>query len=229
LKGRDLTDHTKPGSLLPAATVVSVVSRVALALDYAHRQQVVHRDIKPANIMYERETDTVKVTDFGIARITDSSKTKTGLVLGTPSFMSPEQLAGKKVDGRSDLYSLGVMLYQLLTGVLPFRGESMAELMYKIANEEAADLRVHRANVSDALAELMKMALHKQPELRFQTGAQFSAALLQSMPDGETSNLSPTETGAEPAPSSTAFERTAAQNQVDFAATQVSRGPDLEI
>ena len=98
---------------------------------------MVHRDIKPANIMYELDSDTVKVTDFGIARITDSSKTKTGLVLGTPSFMSPEQIAGKKVDGRSDLYSLGVMLFQMLTGVLPFRGDSMAELMYKIANEEA--------------------------------------------------------------------------------------------
>ena len=85
-------------------------------------------------------SDTVKVTDFGIARITDSSKTKTGLVLGTPSFMSPEQIAGKKVDGRSDLYSLGVMLFQMLTGVLPFRGDSMAELMYKIANEEAPDV-----------------------------------------------------------------------------------------
>jgi serine/threonine protein kinase len=130
--------------------VLSIVARVAEALAYAHRQNVVHRDIKPANIMYELDSDTVKVTDFGIARITDSSKTKTGLVLGTPSFMSPEQLAGKKVDGRSDLYSLGVMLFQMLTGVLPFRGESMAELMYKIANEEAPDLRVIRSELPEA-------------------------------------------------------------------------------
>jgi serine/threonine protein kinase len=139
LKGKDLLDFCKDGNLLPVPTVLSIVARVAEALAYAHRQNVVHRDIKPANIMYEHDSDTVKVTDFGIARITDSSKTKTGLVLGTPSFMSPEQLAGKKVDGRSDLYSLGVMLFQMLTGVLPFRGESMAELMYKIANEEAPD------------------------------------------------------------------------------------------
>src|SRR5258706_1880331 len=96
---------------------------------------VVHRDIKPANIMYEPESDTAKVTDFGIARITDSSRTKTGMVLGTPSYMSPEQLSGKKVDGRSDLFSLGVTLYQLLTAALPFQGESMATLMFKIANE----------------------------------------------------------------------------------------------
>jgi serine/threonine protein kinase len=136
----------------PAAgdKVVSIVARVAEALDYAHQQNVVHRDIKPANIMYEPDSDTVKVTDFGIARITDSSKTKTGLVLGTPSFMSPEQIAGKKVDGRSDLYSLGVMLFQMLAGVLPFRGDSMAELMYKIANEEAPDIRIIRKEIPSA-------------------------------------------------------------------------------
>ena len=142
LKGKDLLDHCKDGNLLPVPKVLSIIARVAEALAYAHRQNVVHRDIKPANIMYENDSDTVKVTDFGIARITDSSKTKTGLVLGTPSFMSPEQLAGKKVDGRSDLYSLGVMMFQMLAGVLPFRGESMAELMYKIANEEAPDIRI---------------------------------------------------------------------------------------
>jgi serine/threonine-protein kinase len=122
LKGKDLLDFCRRDHLLPVPQVLGIVARVAEALDYAHKQNVVHRDIKPANIMYDPATDTVKVTDFGIARITDSSKTKTGLVLGTPSFMSPEQLAGKKVDGRSDLYSTGVMLFQLLTGVLPFRG-----------------------------------------------------------------------------------------------------------
>ena len=135
LKGKDLAPHTKADNLLPTKKVVDIIAKVAEALDYAHEQNVVHRDIKPANIMYEPETGVVKVTDFGIARITDSSKTKTGMVLGTPSYMSPEQLAGKKVDGRSDLFSLGVMLYQLSTGQLPFTGESMASLMYKIANE----------------------------------------------------------------------------------------------
>jgi serine/threonine-protein kinase len=163
--------------LLPAAQVLSIVARVAEALAYAHKQNVVHRDIKPANIMYEAESDTVKVTDFGIARITDSSKTKTGLVLGTPSFMSPEQLAGKKVDGRSDLYSLGVMLYQMLSGVLPFRGDSMSELMFKIANEEAADIRVVRPEIAEGLANVVALALSKRPETRYQTGDQFAADL----------------------------------------------------
>jgi len=177
LKGRDLAEHCKPDNLLPVPVVARIVARVAEALAYAHRQMVVHRDIKPANIMYERESDTVKVTDFGIARITDSSKTKTGLVLGTPSFMSPEQLAGKKVDGRSDLYSLGVMLFQMLTGVLPFRGDSMAELMFKIANEEAPDIRVVRPDLSAELARIVAMMLIKRPELRYQDGDKLAADL----------------------------------------------------
>lgn len=181
LKGKDLLDYCKGGNLLPVARVLSIVARVAEALAYAHRQNVVHRDIKPANIMYEFDSDTVKVTDFGIARITDSSKTKTGLVLGTPSFMSPEQLAGKKVDGRSDLYSLGVMLFQMLTGVLPFRGESMAELMFKIANEEAPDIRIIRKELPESLANLVALSVSKRPETRYQDGAQFAADLRSVM------------------------------------------------
>lgn len=177
LKGRDLVDFCKDGNLLAVPKVLSIVARVAEALAYAHRQNVVHRDIKPANIMYEVESDTVKVTDFGIARITDSSKTKTGLVLGTPSFMSPEQIAGKKVDGRSDLYSLGVMLFQMLTGVLPFRGDSMAELMYKIANEEAPDIRLVRRDVSDQLAQVVTTSLAKRSDARYQDGERFAADL----------------------------------------------------
>lgn len=181
LKGKDLADVTKDGSLLPIPKVLSIVARVAEALAYAHKQNVVHRDIKPANIMYEIDSDTVKVTDFGIARITDSSKTKTGLVLGTPSFMSPEQIAGKKVDGRSDLYSLGVMLFQMLAGVLPFRGDSMAELMYKIANEEAPDIRIIRKELSPRLAEVVAHSLAKQPESRYQDGDRFAADLRDVM------------------------------------------------
>ena len=184
LKGKDLVDFCKGDALLPVPTVLSIVARVAEALAYAHAQSVVHRDIKPANIMYEASSDTVKVTDFGIARITDSSKTKTGLVLGTPSFMSPEQLAGKKVDGRSDLYSLGVMLFQMLAGVLPFRGDSMAELMYKIANEPAPDIRIIRKELPDAVAELVAYSVRKRPEDRYQDGAQFAQDLRKVMAGG---------------------------------------------
>ena len=157
--------------------VLSIVARAAEGLDFAHRQNVVHRDIKPANIMYEPESDTIKITDFGIARITDSSKTKTGMVLGTPSYMSPEQLAGKKVDGRSDLFSLGVMLYQMLCGSLPFKADSMASLMFKITNEDAPNIRSLRAEIPESLAAVVNKAMIKDVDKRFQTGAEFAAAL----------------------------------------------------
>ncbi len=183
LKGKDLADMTKSGHLLPAEKVLSIVARVAQALAYAHRQHVVHRDIKPANIMYDESSDTVKVTDFGIARVTNSSKTRTGLVLGTPSFMSPEQIAGKKVDGRSDLYSLGVMLFQMLAGVLPFRGDSMAELMYKIGNEPAPDILLIRQELPSKLAAIVALSLQKQPDMRYQDGDRFAADLRAVMGD----------------------------------------------
>ncbi|MFW5330389.1 CHASE2 domain-containing serine/threonine-protein kinase [Hydrogenophaga sp. ZJX-1] len=177
LPGRDLVEHTRAGQLLPVATVLGIGERVALALDYAHRQNVVHRDIKPANIMYAPDADTVKVTDFGIARITDSSRTKTGMVLGTPSFMSPEQLAGQHIDGRSDLYSLGVMLFQLLTGVLPFRADSMAALMFQIANQSPPDVRTLRPELPAGIADLLSRSLSKSPGERYQTGADLAAEL----------------------------------------------------
>jgi serine/threonine-protein kinase len=177
LKGHDLARYCKPDNLMEMRKAISIVARAAEGLDFAHQQNVVHRDIKPANIMYEPESDTVKITDFGIARITDSSKTKTGTVLGTPSYMSPEQLAGKKVDGRSDLFSLGVMLYQMLSGSLPFKGDSMASLMFKITNEEAADIRTIRVEIPEALAAVVNKALIKDPDQRFQTGIEFANAL----------------------------------------------------
>lgn len=180
LKGVDLASACRADQLLPVVTVLSIAARVAEALDYAHAHNVVHRDIKPANIMFDSATDAVKVTDFGIARITDSSKTRTGLVLGTPSFMSPEQLAGKKVDGRTDLYSLGVTLFQLLTGSLPLRGESMTELMHKIANVEPPDVRQLRPELSAAVSRVVAQALQKRPEARYQTGRKLAADLRQA-------------------------------------------------
>ena len=180
LEGHDLTRYTKPDTLLPLPVVMGVVFKAALALDYAHKANVVHRDIKPANIMFEPGKKTVKITDFGIARITDSSKTRTGTVLGTPSYMSPEQLAGKKVDGRSDLFSLGVMLYQMVTGRLPFSGESMATLMYKIANERHQDVALVKPELAQqrpCLSAIIDKALQKDPGLRYQTGAEMARDL----------------------------------------------------
>jgi serine/threonine protein kinase len=177
LKGKDLTPYTKPDNLLSLPNTISIVARVAEALGYAHQNNVVHRDIKPANVMYDPESDSVKVTDFGIARITDSSKTKTGMVLGTPSYMSPEQLSGKKVDGASDMFSLGVTLYQLVSGRLPFTGDSMAQLMFKIANEAHVDIRQYNPDIPACVAAIANKALAKEPEQRYQNCDQMAKAL----------------------------------------------------
>ncbi len=176
--GHDLLRHTLPGRLLPVPVVLRTVARVARALAHAHTQGVVHRDVKPANVMVDPATDTVKVTDFGIARITDACRTRTGLVLGTPSFMSPEQMAGRRIDGRTDLYSLGVMLFQLLTGALPHRSESMAELMRCIVNDTAPDVRTLRPELPEALANVVALALEKRVELRYADGGQLADDLL---------------------------------------------------
>ncbi|NOT18715.1 MAG: serine/threonine protein kinase, partial [Sideroxydans sp.] len=179
LKGKDLVVYSKPDNLLPLPKVLSIVARVADALGYAHSLNVVHRDIKPANIMYDLESDTAKVTDFGIARITDSSKTKTGMVLGTPSFMSPEQLSGAKIEGQSDLFSLGVSLYQLVCGKLPFEGDSMAQLMYKIANDQPVDILTIKPDIPTCVVAILNKALAKKVEDRFESGAAMAEAIRQ--------------------------------------------------
>ena len=177
LKGDNLLAYCKAETLLPAETVFKLMMQVADALDYAHKQNVVHRDIKPANIIYDAEDGMLNVTDFGVACVTDASKTKTGTILGSPSYMSPEQLAGKKVDGRSDLFSLGVTFYQMLTGELPFIGESLASLMYKITNEKHPDVRMFRPDLPACVSKLINKALHKDIERRFQSGEKMAQAI----------------------------------------------------
>lgn len=177
LQGENLSAYTRSDHLLPVAKVLDIVMQVGEALDYAHQRQVVHRDIKPANIMYEPGSDRIKVTDFGIARITDASRTKTGVILGTPSYMSPEQLIGRKVDGRSDIFSLGVMTFQLLTGRLPFQGDSLATLTYQIANEPAPDLTRLRPELDPCIARVVARCLEKSAAARWQSAGEFGAAL----------------------------------------------------
>jgi serine/threonine-protein kinase len=177
LKGRHLSDYATHDTLLEPRKVLDLVARTAQALGFAHKQQVVHRDIKPANIMYDPSGDVLKITDFGIARLTGAGTTRTGIVLGTPSFMSPEQLQGRTVTGSSDLFSLGVSLFQLLTGQLPFTADSMTGLMQQIAEAPHPPLRALRPDLPACVDGIIDRALAKTPEARFESGAQMAAAL----------------------------------------------------
>ena len=169
LEGSDLSKYCKKENLLPKEEIVRIISCVAAALDYAHTNGIVHRDIKPANIMILNNKE-IKVADFGIARVMASSKTQTGVVMGTPSYMSPEQIAGKKVDGRSDLFSLGVVLYELITGERPFTGDSIATLMFNITSAPPPSIKDLAPHVSDTLAPIIEKLLAKDVEARYQTG-----------------------------------------------------------
>ena len=167
LDGYDLKEHARPDNLLPIRETIGYIADVADALGYAHTKGVVHRDIKPANIMLCRG-GIVKVTDFGIARAMASSKTKTGVVKGTPFYMSPEQITGKKVDGRTDIYSLGVVLYELLSGVQPFRADDLTALIYKITSEAPQPVTDLNPKVPKAVMQILEKALTKDREKRYQ-------------------------------------------------------------
>jgi serine/threonine-protein kinase len=165
LKGEDLAAYCEKENLLPADRVLNIVLSVAEALDYAHKQGVVHRDIKPDNILL-LENDEVKVADFGIARVMSASTTETGMILGTPNYMSPEQVAGEKVDGRSDLFSLGVVMYELLSGEKPFKGDNLTNLMYAIANVNYTPLREIAPKIPPCCGEVIDKLLTKSVRRR---------------------------------------------------------------
>lgn len=175
--GTDMGFFAKPGHLLPVRQLLSIIARVADALAYAHTQGVTHRDIKPSNIMVDLDKGIVKVMDFGVARVADAARTRTGVVLGTPTYMSPEQLSGQAVDGRSDLYSLGVTLFQLLTGQLPYQHNSMATLMRAIAKEVPPPVSSFRPELPPALDDIVGLALQKHPNTRYSTGHQMAEDL----------------------------------------------------
>ncbi|MDX1514017.1 MAG: protein kinase [Gammaproteobacteria bacterium] len=176
--GHDLKQHTREGSLLSLPEVLKIAAQAAQALDYAHDRSVVHRDIKPANILFEPVAGQVKLTDFGIARMIASGKTRSGEVLGTPSYMSPEQLAGKDVDGRSDLFSLGVTVYELCTGKLPFHGESIADVMTRITSEPHTDLLSVRPDLPSDLKSIIDKSLQKSADQRYSRGADMAGDLM---------------------------------------------------
>jgi CHASE2 domain-containing sensor protein len=177
VRGRVLSEFAVAERLLPPMQVLEICARIADALEYAHAENVIHRDIKPANVIFDPVSLATKITDFGIARLTDSSATRTGVVLGTPSFMSPEQLEARNVTGRSDLFSLGVTLFQLLAGQLPFRADSMTGLMDKIANTPHPPMRSIRPDLPPCVSAIVDRALMKEQAMRFATAGEMARAL----------------------------------------------------
>ncbi|WP_234413858.1 protein kinase domain-containing protein [Ideonella sp. A 288] len=184
LTGESLAEELEEKKTLPVREVVTIGIQLARALDYAHGKGIVHRDIKPANIMRMADSRTIKVTDFGIAHIDDptddqTDRTRVGDILGTPQYMSPEQARGDKIDGRSDLFSVGIVLYQMITGVRPFRGDSLIAVATKIANEDPPPIDKQRTDVPAALRRAVDRCLAKQQANRFQTGAELAEALVK--------------------------------------------------
>ena len=175
--GTNLRNYARADQLLHPQTVLKIIAQCADALAYAHKHDLIHRDIKPANIIYNKTDDYVKLTDFGIAKIPDSTRTRAGSILGTPLYMSPEQLAGERLDARSDLYSLGVTLYHLLTGSPPFRPKTMAELMRSITQEQHKDISEINPGTPSCIAWTVNKALEKDADKRFQSAASMANKL----------------------------------------------------
>jgi len=177
LKGLSLTTFTNPKKLLAPTKALELCARTAEGLDYAHSQGVIHRDIKPANLLYSLREDMLKISDFGVARMTDNNRTKTGIVLGTPMYMSPEQLNADDLTGQSDLFSLGVTLYELLVGEVPFKASNIAVLMTRITTDDPAPLSNRRPGVPPSVDAVLFKALAKRPEQRFASGGEMAIAL----------------------------------------------------
>ena len=178
LDGCDLTAYCRSDRLRPVGEVLDIMIAVAEALGYAHNAGVIHRDIKPANIMRLKD-GRVKVTDFGIAKVMDSAKTRTGIVMGTPSYMSPEQVGGKKIDGRSDMFSLGIVFYEMLTGRKPFDGENLTALMYAIAKAPFTPLPEIVPDMPPCCVAIVNKLLNKGVSRRYKSAAQAQEALRQ--------------------------------------------------
>src|ERR1700730_1869830 len=176
VEGRSLQSLLYAHQPFPVPRVLKLMEQVCSALDFAHQHNVVHRDIKPANLMLTAD-DVVKITDFGTAKILQFGTAQTAHVMGTPSYMSPEQVKGKPVDGRSDIFSLGVILYELMTGEKPFPGQNITTVIYKIINEDPIPPRSLDSSIHPGLSTVITRALAKDPNARFQTCADLLNAL----------------------------------------------------
>ncbi len=223
LEGEDLKKYGEKANLLPIPRVLELIAQVASGLDYAHKQGVVHRDIKPGNIMLLKD-GTLRITDFGIARIQTSSKTATGAVLGTPAYMSPEQVNGKKVDGRADIFSLGVTLFEMLTGEKPFYADSIAALLYRIANVDHPDPREFNSAVPPEVIPIINKALAKDPAQRYQTAEEMATDLRNCLKKA----TSPAAAPAAP-PVAAAVEKTVVIEQTVTIDPNATKGLDIPI
>src|SRR5215472_7079510 len=169
VEGKSLQALLDGGHSFPLPRTLRIMDQTCSALQFAHERNVVHRDIKPANLMLTAD-DTVKITDFGTAKILQFGSTQqTSHVMGTPSYMSPEQVKGRAVDGRSDIFSLGVMLYEMVTGEKPFPGQNITTVIYKIVNEEPVPPRQINPSIHPGISAVIMRALAKEPEQRYQT------------------------------------------------------------
>ncbi len=166
LPGADLRRYAGPARRLPEPLLLALGADVAAALAHAHAQGVVHRDVKPANLVFDPASRRVWLTDFGAGRLDDAERTRTGVLVGTPSFMAPEQLAGRPPDASGDVYALAATLFQLLTGRLPHEGATMGALLQSMARQRALDLRHLRPELPDTLARLLAQALEREPAAR---------------------------------------------------------------
>ena len=176
VEGRSLQSLIDAHQPFPVPRVLKLMEQVCSALDFAHQHNVVHRDIKPANLMLTSD-DVVKITDFGTAKILQFGTAQTAHVMGTPSYMSPEQVKGKPVDGRSDIFSLGVILYELMTGEKPFPGQNITTVIYKIINEEPIPPRSLDSSIHPGLSAVISRALAKDPAARYQSCHELMIAL----------------------------------------------------
>ncbi len=186
LDGVTLREVITSGRSLNLAQMAEVISQACEGLDYAHKKAVIHRDIKPSNIMIV-DGSIVKIMDLGIARIPMSELTKEGKLVGSPSYMAPEQLRGEEIDGRSDLFSLGVVVYQCMTLRKPFPGEDINQICYRIVHEDFVSPSQHMEFEPEGFEYFLAKALAKNPDDRFQTGAEFSSAFASLLQDNQES------------------------------------------
>lgn len=199
IHGKELKEHFEHEERFSIADGIRIVLQILDALDYSHARGVVHRDIKPANILITHD-GKIKIADFGIAKVDSSLLTQVGTVMGTPTYMPPEQFMGNEVDQRADLYSTGVILYQFLTGQRPFMG-GVISVMHQVVNQEATPPSKINADVSTQLDEVVKKAMAKRPEDRYQTAAEFMVALkvaAQSSVESPLKDTDPDRTIVEP-------------------------------